>query len=427
MVTETYKLIDTIKKLYPVAQFFKDRYFPDAGCFYSEKALIEMKRGNRKVAPFVAPVANGIVVETEGYTSEYVDAPYIAPKMPITAVDLEKKAFGEAPDSGRSPEQRENELEAEYMDALRNSILRRHELMCTQIITDGEIQMKHYSTAQDVIKDKNYKTLILRYFDNTKGFQNKYKFTKKFAEMTAKEKVLEFYKMAAILRKRGVAVSDIVMTGDVSMLLMADTDFLEFYNKRAVETGEIKQSELPDGVSYNGSININGIVFRMFTYDNQFADLDGTVKPFLPEGTIAFLQPGMGKTVYAQVTFVKGTSFKSYAQKIVPRVVASEEDNVVMIYEFSRPVPYPNDPEGWLVANINDEVSHLSLENGTPVVTASETEDDAVDIKSEEEINALTKEDAYAYGKAIGAPVTTKMTAEELKSAIVKYQEENLE
>lgn len=99
MVIQTVKLIDTIKKMYPVAQFFKDRYFPDAGCFYSEKALIEMKRGNRKVAPFVAPVANGIVIEKEGYTSEYVTAPYIAPKMVITPEDLEKKAFGEDPEA----------------------------------------------------------------------------------------------------------------------------------------------------------------------------------------------------------------------------------------------------------------------------------------------------------------------------------------
>ena len=135
MVIQTVKLIDTIKKMYPVAQFFKNRYFPDEKCFYSEKALIEMKRGNRKVAPFVAPIANGIVLDKQGYTAEYVDAPYIAPKMPITPDDLERKAFGEKADSGRTPAQRENELEAECLDDLRNSILRRHELMCTQIIT----------------------------------------------------------------------------------------------------------------------------------------------------------------------------------------------------------------------------------------------------------------------------------------------------
>lgn len=422
MVIQTVKLIDTIKKMYPVAQFFKDRYFPDAGCFYSEKALIEMKRGNRKVAPFVAPVANGIVIEKKGYKSEYVTAPYIAPKMVITPEDLEKKAFGEDPRSNRTPADREREIEAECMDDMRKSILRRHELMCIQIITDGEVLMKHFSTAQDAVDGVNYKELALRYYDNSTGFKNKYKFKKDFKTMTAQERITVLYEMALELKERGVTASDIVMTGDVSMLFMTDPDFLEFYNKKAVEMGEIKQRELPDGVSYNGSININGIVFNLFTYSNKYEDLDGKAKELLPKGTIAFLQPGMGKTVYGQVTFVKGTGFESHAEKIVPRVMPDENGNLMTIGEFSRPVPYPNDPEGWLVANIYDEVSEESLNEDSAIPVADATEDGAVDLKSEDEINSMTKDELFKYGQSIGAPVTTTMKLDELKSAVIEYQ-----
>ena len=49
MVVETYKLIKTIKKMYPVVLFFKDRYFPDGQTYYSEKALIESKRVDEKL------------------------------------------------------------------------------------------------------------------------------------------------------------------------------------------------------------------------------------------------------------------------------------------------------------------------------------------------------------------------------------------
>ena len=290
--------------------------------------------------------------------------------------------------------------------------------MCTQIITTGEVQMKHFSTASDAAADKNGVMKVLRFYNNADGFQNKYKFKKDFKTMTAQEKITEFYKMALILKKRGVATSDIVMTGDVSMLLMTDEKFLEFYNKKAVEMGEIKQSELPDGVSYNGSINIMGIVFKMFTYENQYEDLDGKTKDFLPAGTIAFLQPGMGRTVYAQVTFTNGTGFESHADKIVPHVVVSDTDNLMMIHAFSRPVPYPKDPEGWLVANINDEISEVSLneDNALPVA------DGAVDLKSEDEINSMTKDALFKYGQSIGAPVTTTMKLEELKTAVIEYQ-----
>ena len=121
MVVETFKLIETIKKMYPVMQFFKDRYFPDGKTFYSEKALIETKKGGRRVAPFVIPVVGGIVQDAEGYRAYEVKAPYIAPKMPITAEELELKAFGESPESGRTPAQRENEIESEHMDDIRKN------------------------------------------------------------------------------------------------------------------------------------------------------------------------------------------------------------------------------------------------------------------------------------------------------------------
>ena len=143
MVFETYTLIRTIKKMYPVIQFLKDRYFPDGKTFYSEKALIETKKKGRMVAPFVVPVVGGIPMERDGYRAYEVEAPYIAPKIPITAKDLERKAFGESPESGRSPEERENELEAECVDDLRNAILRRFEAMCGELLLSGKVLMKH--------------------------------------------------------------------------------------------------------------------------------------------------------------------------------------------------------------------------------------------------------------------------------------------
>ena len=93
MVTETYKLINAIKKMYPVVQFFKNRYFPDGKVYYSEKALIETKKKGRVIAPFVVPVVGGIAITSEGYRAMEIDAPYIAPKKAITAEELEKKSL----------------------------------------------------------------------------------------------------------------------------------------------------------------------------------------------------------------------------------------------------------------------------------------------------------------------------------------------
>ncbi|MBU5478045.1 major capsid protein [Eubacterium sp. MSJ-13] len=159
---ETYKLVKTVQKMYPVIQFLKDRYFPDGPVYYSEKALIEFKKKGRKIAPFVIPLINGIVMEKDGYRTDIVDAPYIAPKCVITAKELEKKAFGESPESGRSPEQRENEIESECIDDNRKAILRRHEQMCAELLLTGQVMMKHYATAEDAARGENYDLKYLR-------------------------------------------------------------------------------------------------------------------------------------------------------------------------------------------------------------------------------------------------------------------------
>lgn len=410
--------------MYPVVQFLKDRYFPDGPVYYSEKALIEFKKKGRKIAPFVIPLVNGIVMEKDGYRTDIVDAPYIAPKRVITAKELEQKAFGESPESGRSPEQRENELESEFIDDNRISILRRHEKMCADILLTGQVIMKHYATAEDAAKGENYDFKYLRFYEGE--FKNKYKFTKKFKDMTTAEKIQEFYKMATVLRKRGVRATDIVMTSDVSMLLMSDKDFLEFYNKAKVNIGEINPTELPDGVVSNGSININGVVMTLFTYDEIYEDLDGEEKAILPAGTIAFLQPNMGTTVYAQVTFYTKDGFKSYAEKIVPRLVGDEKSNMAEVQAFSRPVMYPNDMDGWLVANIYDETASTQTEADNSVDTHEPPTADVSTLKTEAEITAMTKKaELIAYATSIGlSGLDNSMKLDELQDAILNYQEE---
>jgi hypothetical protein len=281
--------------------------------------------------------------------------------------------------------------------------------------------MKHYANANDAANDTHPKTQILQFYRNE--FKNKYKFTKAWSDMKAAEKIQEFYKIASVLKKRGVRATDIVMTGDVSMDLMTDKDFLDFYDKLHVNTGVIDQKELPEGVTCNGNINVNGIIFTLFTYDEVYEDLDGQIKEMLPKGTIAFLHPGMGTTVYAQVTFVKNGGFVSYAEKIVPRTVVNENDNMMEVQMFSRPIPYPLDWDGWLVANIYDDIAKDQDEADNSVDT-DEPATEGVDLKTEDEIRAMgAKADVISYAESIGLSGLTKdAKLEELKSKVIQYQ-----
>lgn len=208
---------------------------------------------------------------------------------------------------------------------------------------------------------------------------------------------------------------------------MTNKDFLEFYDLAKVDFGDIKQSELPEGVACNGRININGVVMTMFTYDEYYEDLDGQEKAMLPAGTIAFLQPKMGETVYAQVTFYSKGGFKSYAEKIVPRFVGSERDNAAEVQVFSRPVPYPYDWDSWLIANINDEPVPQTDSPESISTHTGQTEPLAeTELKAEDEINAMTKKaDVIAYAESIGLNgLDTEQKLDDLKAQVLNYQGE---
>ena len=418
MVKETTTLIDAVKKMYPVYMFFKNRYFPDGRVFYSEKALIEMKKGGRDIAPFVIPVSGGIPMVKQGYRAVEVKAPYIAPTMPITPDDLEKKAFGESPESGRTPEDREEEVQAECMDELRTSIERRKEKMCIDIVTNGRVLMKHYASADDAANDKNAKEMLLQFYDDEDGFQNHYNLKKDFSAMSGKDKMSLIYDMSMTLNGRGVKATDLVITKDVGPEFFLDKDVLDYFNIRYVDLGVVKPEELPEGVLSIGTYNVSGVALTVYVYDNTFKDLDGAEKEFLPAGTIAMLKPNMGTTVYSQVTLVdEEDGFRSYAESIVPRVVYDTKNNMAEVQMFSRPVPYPYDWEGWLVANIYDKVSDSDIS------TLSDNASDEIVFKTEDELNSMTKDELLEYGASIGVDgLTSSMLKDDILSAIIDYQ-----
>lgn len=349
MVKDTFQLIDAVKQMYPVVTFFKDRYFPDGRSFFSEEVLIDSKKQGKKIAPFVIPMINGITMEDEGFKTDRIKAPTIAVKMPITAEDLEKRAFGESPDSNKSPEDRQTEVEADHLDELRNAIFRRQEKMCVDIITTGEVVVDQYASAQDAAAGTGAVQRKLCYYEGS--FGNRYVLGKKLSVMTAAEKIDALYGMANELHKRGFKAADFVITSDVAAILFGDKDFLDYYDKRRVDIGSLRPIETPDGVVLNGTIDIRGVMLNIFTYDEYFVDLDGQTKAFLPAGTMAMLTPGLGKTAYGQVSFVQGETMKSYADRIIPRIVADENTSIIEVQEFSRPVPYPEFIDGWVVAD----------------------------------------------------------------------------
>lgn len=346
---DTTVMMRALKKMYPVACFFRNRYFPTApdDVFPTNEVLIEYMEGKRKMAPFVIPRKGGIAVEREGYTAQRYAPPLVAPERPLTIDDLNKKGFGENIYSNKSPEQRQAEILGRDLADLGEMIDRREEWMCREILITGQVIMKHYAEKYGVGEPIEK---ILRFYSDK--FDNEFTPTRDWDEEGATP-FEDVASMVQMLIKAGCPVKDLILSYDAWEKFLMDDKTQKILNNRRIEMGVIEPVETPDGVAYMGQLVIHGKKLEIFVYEEDFENDEGQTESFLPSGTVIVTAPGMGKMLYGAITQLEpdGT-FHTYAETKVPFYIADQHNNTRTIRESSAPVPVPVDRRSWAVANV---------------------------------------------------------------------------
>lgn len=351
-IYDTRTLIKTAKKIFPVLNWFRNRYFPtsDQDIFPTAKVLIEYKEGNRKMAPFVIPKKGGITVEREGYTAVEYEPPYIAPKRPLTIDELNKKGFGENLYSELTPEQRQAQVLGEDLSEMTAMIDRREEWMCGEVIFNGEVTMKHYAEEYGVGKPIEK---VLRYFETGDGFQNIY--TPTALWNTASPKIYDdLDAMVSVLTRAGCRATDLNMAADVYSIFIKDAGVQKLLDNRSMNIGNITPVETPEGVAHVGNITIRGKKLDIFVYDEVYEDEAGEIKPFMPSGKLFISAPGMGRLLYGAITQIEqeDNQFHTYRGKRIPKYLSDAKNEVRELRVSSAPVPVPNDKKGWIVGDV---------------------------------------------------------------------------
>lgn len=342
----TTKMLVAIKKLYPVYTWLKNRYFPttDDDIFSTTQVLVETKKGNRKMAPFVLPVVGGVVMEREGYQAYLYEPPFINPKRTLTLDDTMQKDLGESMFSNISPEERQERLLGEDLRELYDAADRTQEWMCAQLLTKGEIVMEHLA---DAATGKTVKKM-LRYYDKEEGFQNEYVPAVNWGE-DGSDIYGDLDAMVKSMNENSVPVADIILHGDLTKVFLEDEKIQKLYDIRRMNMGTIEPIETPDGVSYLGTITVRGKNLNIFAMD---AVVDG--ESVLPEGTVIVTAPGMGRMLYGAVSQVEQSDgvLHTYRGAVVPKYISDSRTNIREVMVTSKPVPVPKDLNGWIFAKV---------------------------------------------------------------------------
>lgn len=358
-ITKTHTLLRAYQALPQVTSFLKDRYFPTNGetdVFATESVLVDYKDNGKKVAPFVAPVVGGYEMTRDGFTTESFVPPLIAISRKLTIDDLKKRGFGEAIFSGLSPAERKTVITLNDLRELDERITRREELMSAETLINSKCVMRHITDATNPTSNMDEQTI--QFYDSTLD-ANPYQYAPTVGwDETGAKIAQDIHAMVRMLVDKGLPAEELVVSGDVADVLINDPIIQKQLDNRRMEMGHFAPMELPNGAAHICTLNIMGKFIKVIAYTETYEDDDGTLKPYLPNGTAILTAPAVGRGLYGMVTQlehvagIEGGDFFSYPGRRVPLYRADFNNNNRKVVLSACPVLIPKVKGSWISAKV---------------------------------------------------------------------------
>jgi hypothetical protein len=319
-----------------VSTFLRDTFFK--GRDYPPTSTIEFdfRRGRRKMAPFVAPLVGGKVMERQGFETRFFKAPRIAPVRALRTPDLEPRLIGETVYSGRTEADRAADLIAEDSIFLDDSITRREEWMCREVLINGKITVTAENGYQQVIN-------FLEYGLPAANVSNHFPITTKW-DQAASDPLLDLQNARLeTIKRSGIAPNVALFGTNAAAVFTRNATVKELLDNRRFELGLVAPTIQSDSVVRFGSVP--GL--ELYSYAEYFEDDAGTLFPMLPPDLVMLISTSVqNKIVYGaftQLEDAKAKRFVTYQTSRIPFVYGDEEGGALFYRLTSCPLPMPMD------------------------------------------------------------------------------------
>lgn len=272
----TRELLGVQRSLKRVNPFLVGRYFKNYVVSDKEEVSYDIELHDEALAPFVAPVVAGEIMEEQGFETTTIKPAYIKIKTPFTPMKSIKRQIGEAFGSGTmTREQRQQLRVAMTIVRHQDRISRRLEWMAAQILVTGGL----------IIEGPRYPKKAINY-----GRAAALGITLVGADRwsdAASNPVRDIENFAAAaFNESGAVITEIVMDKDAWAAFRENERVLKLLDiRRAEGAGPLNlgpQAPVAEGAVHVGSLNS----FQLFVYNNTYKDSAGTRQPYLPSGTV---------------------------------------------------------------------------------------------------------------------------------------------
>lgn len=335
----TYTLMAITEEIVPKTTFFRDRYFPTGAgdIFASDKVLTEYRKGDRKMAAFVAPRVGDIPMDRRGYSIHEYEPAYIAPSRILSQDDLKKRGFGEALYPDLTQAQRALQLQKDDLAEMDERIVRREEWMSAQTMINNGCTMQEYiddKTAGDVN--------VVQFYDGTSD----HTYTVSNVWNGASGDFFGDVKaMAKELAHRGLPAVDLVLGSDAADAILHIQEVRDLLDKNSgIIVGQINPALTQyAGVAFMGMLNFGGFRLNLFDVSESYVADNGTDTPYFPAKSAMVTAPGCGHMMYGAVTQIDfgSTEFATHAAKRVPKFILDQPNDLRKLRLAARPLAAP--------------------------------------------------------------------------------------
>jgi hypothetical protein len=346
-------MIAAISEIKKPTSFLRDRYFPtdqSRDIFDTEDVLMDIRDGVQKMAPVVLPRKKGITVVREGYRTDRMTPPLVAPQRTLTLDDLESRGFGEALFRSMTAEQREGAILAQDLIDLDEMHSNREEYISAQCMINNGYVLPQYS--DDYGKDENIPYAI-QFYD---GANNPAQYTPTVPWNAPGATIYaDLGVIVRMLTKAGKNVSDFVSSPDVIDAIINDETIYKMLDNRNMKFGDFEPKALPEGASYYGRINVAGRMISLFSYEAEFKDdITGAVEPIFAPGQVIVTAPESGRGMYGAVKQIEEADrkFHTYSGNRVPKFTSDIDNDVRTLKLSSRPLFVPRYVNPWVSAQV---------------------------------------------------------------------------
>lgn len=335
-IYSTTALNRTVEDLRRFPTFFLGLFFGSIETSETEDIKFDVAKNRPRISPFVSPLKEGKLVESQGYTTQSFSPAYVKDKRVHNPNKAFKRAIGEKIGGSTTPANRLAMAITRDLADQQEMLARRKELMAAEVLLTGKSTITGDDYPTVVVDFKRDAALTVVKTAGTKWGDNGVDPLSDVEAWTL-----------LVFQKSGASPTDVVMDVAAWQQYRQSPTFDKLVDKRRLSDVEsIKYAAvIAAGGQFQGRVGNQNI----WLFEASYIDESGNEQKFLPTGTVILGSPAIeGVQHHGAIRDVEAL----FAQESYTKSWVVEDPSVRLVLMQSAPLVVPYRPNASLSARV---------------------------------------------------------------------------